>query len=138
MRIGLPVLIAVLSMAGLTSAQAPIGNNWTNFPQRDWREVDILVGDDGHVMLVNWQDPPNSGEYGALIHNTALVPGAAEFFGFSPGNVLAFSGERCPEGWAQKTTDDGVPLFYAFGLLVDENGEPHSGFQRLPACEKQP
>lgn len=138
MRIGLSMLVAFVALAMPISSQEGAIDSWAHFPQDGWELASVRLDEDGHAMLVNWQAPPNRGDSGALIHNTALMRGADEFFGFPPGTVLAFSGEQCPKGWAQKTTDSGEPLFYAFGLLVDAAGEPHSGFQRLPACEKQP
>lgn len=56
-----------------------------------------------------------------------------------PANtMMGFSGETCPSGWMQATDqEDGAPLFFAFGLLVDEDGKPRTSFVRIPACVKQ-
>lgn len=52
--------------------------------------------------------------------------------------IMAFSEDTCPAGWEQLTDDeDGQPLFYAFGLLVDGAGHPRSSYVLTPACVKQ-
>ena len=72
-----------------------------------------------------------------FINNEFLLEDAARQY---PENtVMAFSAEKCPEGWQQLTDDevDDAPLYYAFGLLVDADGTHRSSYVRVPACVKR-
>ncbi len=64
-------------------------------------------------------------------------------FDTPPGVVMAVTGEYCPAGWERVVTDDGTPLFFAFGMLTDEggrsagdDGRPFSDFWLHIACQK--
>lgn len=53
------------------------------------------------------------------------------------GAVVGMSGE-CPEGWKPYVDADGAPLFFPFGLIVDESGNPRvASYSLLTACEKE-
>ena len=69
-----------------------------------------------------------------FIHNEFLRSTVANSY---PTNaVLGFTDEGCPDGWPQLSSDDGDSLFYAFGLLVDSNGNHQSEYVRVSACVK--
>ena len=56
---------------------------------------------------------------------------------YGPKAMLPFVDDQCPDGWEQRTDDDGELLFYAFGLLVTADDTPRSSYVRMPACVKQ-
>ena len=57
---------------------------------------------------------------------------------YAEQSVMAFSNDECPDGWHQLTDDvDGEPLYYAFGLFVDGEGNPRSEYVRMPVCVKK-
>lgn len=71
-----------------------------------------------------------------FIRNDFVVEGVAR--DYPENTVLAYASEACPDGWQQLIDqEDGAPLFYAFGLLVDANGSPRSRYVRVPACVRQ-
>ena len=72
-----------------------------------------------------------------FIQNEFVVATVAD--GYPRNAVLGFADEGCPDGWDQLVDDDEekTPLFYAFGLLVDREGNHRTGYVRIPACIKQ-
>ena len=72
----------------------------------------------------------------SFIHNEFLT--ASMVNEYPPKAVMGFTSiEGCPDDWKQLIADDGTPLFYAFGLLVDADGTQRTGYVRVPACVKQ-
>ena len=69
--------------------------------------------------------------------NTEFLTASRARSSFPANTMMGFSGKTCPQGWEQATAEDGSPLFYAFGLLVDEHGVPRTSFVRIPACVKR-
>ena len=93
-------------------------------------------GDDGVVRFAAWQEPHSAFEVRDTFINSEFLSRAATTQ-FPANAVMGFSEGTCPVGWNQLTADDGAPLFFAFGLLVDAEGTPRSEFVKIPACVKQ-
>ena len=73
---------------------------------------------------------------GTFISNQFVDMDLADGYGVNA--LLPYLDDACPPGWEQlKDEEDGTPLFYAFGLLVSESGQPRSEYVRTPACVKQ-
>ena len=146
-RRGLVAVAVVLATGSFSAAQQltdvreggapvpPLVGEWLESAQAKggWR-----ISDDGTIWLTDWTVPSTaftSHISESFIHNEFLGQEVTTLY---PENaIMGFSGETCPGGWAQLEDDDGALLYYAFGLLVDENGQPRSEFVRIPACVKQ-
>ena len=66
-----------------------------------------------------------------------------EMFHAPDGVVMAVTGEYCPTGWERVVTEEGIALFFPFGMLTDEgghaagdDGERYSDFWLHIACQK--
>ncbi len=99
-----------------------------------------LVVDSAPYEPLAWIDPAAAftrGLRATFIRNEFLHADDTEPFPQSA--VMAYTGDVCPEGWQQlkSADDDGVPLFFAFGLMVDADGIPITPFVRMLACVKQ-
>lgn len=97
---------------------------------------------DGPSDARSWATPREAFDesvHRSFIHNEFLLASATD--GYPSNAVMGFADdEGCPDGWVQLTDDkapDKAPLFYAFGLLVDANGERRTRYVRVPACVKQ-
>ena len=116
-----------------------------------WSPILIVVGSaagqlqaaatppaDEAAVALEWVDPTVAFESPIIrnfIQNDFLLASAADHF---PKNaVMGFTAERCPDGWMQLEDDDGTPLFYAFGLMVDADGNHRTQYVRVPACVKR-
>ena len=93
-------------------------------------------GDDGVVRFTAWQEPDSAFAVRDTFINSEFLSTDATSL-FPPNAVMGFAGGTCPEGWDQLKADDDTPLFFAFGLFVDAEGTPRSGFVKVPACVKQ-
>ena len=73
-----------------------------------------------------------------LVQRFEAIEGrAGSKHGLPKGAVVPMS-EECPDGWSPYLDADGRPLFFPFGLIVDEEGNPHvASYALLRACEKQ-
>ena len=62
--------------------------------------------------------------------------GSSDPFGLPKGAVLPMS--ACPDGWIPFVNDEGQPLYFPYGLMVNAEGTPDVGsYALIPACEKQ-
>ena len=122
MRKGNPaaVAVAVLLFPVLAGAQAVPGE----LPVQAVPVIYEVQPEDQDVLLVQ--------QFLPIDHDAA----GSDPFGLPKGAVLPMS--SCPDGWAPFVNEDGDPLYFPYGLMVDAEGKPDVGsYALIPACEKQ-
>ena len=85
---------------------------------------EILTADDGSSVL--------------LLSHSIVPPDDAQVADLPSGAIVP-AVDQCPEGWAQHIDDDGTPLYFPYGLFVDEDRNPRAGenYYLLRACVRQ-
>lgn len=80
------------------------------------------------------------GQQPAFVAYTIVLPQDERVVSLPSGAIMPGVG-HCPSGWEAYADAEGEPLYFPFGLLVDQNQIPHPGgaarTELLRACVKQ-
>lgn len=95
----------------------------------------LATGTAGETLAA---DAVNNGSLALLLSQSVVAPDDAQVADLPSGAIVP-AVDQCPEGWTQHVDDDGTPLYFPYGLFVDEDRNPRAGknYYLLRACVRQ-